>query len=103
MQLLVEQSIWCMVFPPSLIGMQREDARGILSKVPHVERCVLWLLLQGNVSLSVPSETGNTFSLLRHMSHNLCTSNFFKCGVFFFPFTTYAYLFPFSKRNSNLM
>lgn len=67
----------------------------------HWERCV-WLLLHGDISLSLPSETGNTFSRFRHINHNLCTSNF-SFFNFFCSFTTYAYLFPCSKRNSNLM
>lgn len=37
----------------SLIGKQREDAGGILSQLPHVERHVLWLLLHGDISESV--------------------------------------------------
>lgn len=64
-------------FSSFLIGPPRDDAGGSPSQLSHVERPVLWLLLHGGVSLSLPPETGITFSHLRHISYNLCTSIFF--------------------------
>lgn len=72
-------------FSSFLIGLPRDDAGGSPSQLSHVERPVLRLLLHGDVSLSLPPETGITFSHLKHISHNLCTSIFFFFNFYFFP------------------